>query len=98
MRLAVRGRRHPDPAVSLGAYEWARDRLRTPVWHELAFVAAGWILGLAVLSAGLLWLDDGTSLAGLLVGTALGGLLGMCLWTLYLRRRVAQVERVNDRS
>lgn len=61
-------------------------------------MAAGWIVGLAVVSAGLLWLDGGTALAGLLGGLALGGLLGMCLWTLYLRRRVAQVERVNDRS
>jgi len=98
MRLAVRGRRHPDPVVSLSAYEWARDRLRTSVWQELGFGVAGWIVGLAVVSAGLLWLDEGIALAGLLVLFAPGALLGACLWTLYLRRRVAQVERVNDRS
>ena len=98
MRLAVRGRRHPDPAVSLSAYEWARDRLRTPAWQELGIVAAGWIVGLAVVSAGLLWLAKGTAIAGLLVVFAPGVLLGASLWTLYLRRRVAQVEQVNGRS
>lgn len=40
-RLAARGRRHPQPAVSLTAFQWASDRLQVPLWRDLLIVAAG---------------------------------------------------------
>src|SRR5829696_2065601 len=85
MRLAARGRRHPEPAVSLSAYEWASGRLRTPLWRELLIVAAGGAVGLVVWLAVLLSLDQ------LVIVIALGGIVGMLAWTLYLRRRLRRV-------
>jgi hypothetical protein len=70
MRLADRGRRHREPAVSLSAYEWASGRLRTPLWRELLIVAAGGAVGLVVWFAVLLSLNQS---AGLVIVIALGG-------------------------
>jgi hypothetical protein len=47
-RLAVRGRRHPDPAVSRIAYRWARERLRTPLWKLYVTVIIGTSVGVGI--------------------------------------------------
>jgi hypothetical protein len=95
LRLAARGQRHPQPTVSLNADQWASDRLQVPLWRELLIVAAGGLLGFAVVLAVLLALNRSV---GLLVAVALVAIVGMCGWTLYMRRRVKEVARVNRAS
>jgi len=98
MRLAARGRRHPDPAISLRAYEWAHDRLRIPVWQDLAWLAAGAVVGFGAALVMLLFLNDRAELLFILISIAVVGLPFACWWTLYLRRRVEEVARVNRAS
>jgi Flp pilus assembly protein TadB len=92
LRLAADGQPHPQPAVSLNAHQWASDRLQIPLRREIVIVLTGGLLGSAIILAVLLALHQNV---GLLVVVALVGIAGMCGWTLYLRRRIEQVARVN---
>jgi uncharacterized membrane protein YccC len=80
----------------LRAFQWASDRLRvSPLRRELLILVAGGLFGFAVLLAVPLALDRSV---GPLLGVALGTIVGMCGWTLYLHRRVDKVARVNRAS
>ena len=91
-RLAARGQRHPQPDVSVYAHQWASDRLQVPLWRELLIGVAGGLVGFAVVLAAALALNQNVGLA---MAIALGTIVGICGWILYMRRRVEEVARVN---
>jgi hypothetical protein len=91
-RLAVRGRRHPDPVVSRIAYRWARERLRTPLWKLYVTVFIGTSVGVGIVF-GVVVVFHGR--AADVVPGAVGVTIAACLSPFYLRRRLARVARAN---
>ena len=92
LRLARRGQRHPQPEVSLKAYQWASDRLAFPLPRDLLWTAVGGLVGFGVALAVLLAPNQSV---GPVIALALVLIVGTCGWVVHMRRRVVDVARVN---
>lgn len=85
--------RHPEPEVSIQAYEWASDRLLFPLWRDLLWAALGGLVGFGIAIAVLIAVD---AIVGPVIAIAVIMLLGMCGWIIHMRRRMVRVARVNQ--
>jgi RHS repeat-associated protein len=92
-RLASRGRRHPDPAVSQSAYRWATEQLRRPVWKDILIATAWSLVGLGIVFVIIVATEREVAA---LVPAAVAIVIAASLTPLYLRHRLARVVQANE--